>query len=87
MPQNETDQELAEFFNIFKGRYFEFVAFINEKSKDQNEAINWKERLDQLIDLSRIIGIFSEENQQRALEQEKARQKENLERLENDKYL
>lgn len=63
----QSEKDLADLLNIFTGRYFEFQNFIEEKCKDISERENWKERLNQLIDLSRVVGIFSQENQDNAV--------------------
>lgn len=65
MSQNENSDDLVDLLNIFTGRYYEFKNFIRERCADDSERLNWEERLNQLIDLSRVVGIFSEENQEK----------------------
>lgn len=65
MPQN--DKDLTDLLNLFTGRYYEFKEFIKEKCTTQDERLNWEERFDKIIDLSRVIEIFSSENQAKTL--------------------
>lgn len=84
---SQKKDDLADLLNIFSGRYFEFVHFLRERTNDQNEFLNWKDRLDQLIDLSRVAGIFSEENQSKAIEKSNNKARQDQEKLKYDKYL
>lgn len=84
----DQNKDLADLLKIFTGRYFEFKAFIHDRCKDENEALTWEERLDQMIDLSRVVGIFSPETQEEALNNYKTVQKQIKKDIEeNDPFL
>lgn len=84
----DQNKDMADLLHLFTGRYLEFKKFIYERCKDENEAQNWEERLNQMIDLSRVVGIFSPETQESALNKyRKVEQPIKKEIDENDPFL